>query len=246
MLLICVGLFFLLFVSPLVVSAVSYFIFNDITDWRSADRSSVGLLPAPDLHTEAIVRVFSARTVRWRGVFATHSWIVVKPKGASAYRRFDYTAWGQPIWVDRFVPDGRWFGRAPQLIFAAGGEHAQEMIPQIEQAIGDYPYRNPGDYRVWPGPNSNTFVAAIISAVPNMRAVLPPTAVGKDFPFDRRWFGRPPSGSGVRLSLSGYLGLIISPVEGLELNILGAVAGFEILRPALKLPGIGRVALFGA
>ena len=57
-----------------------------------------------------MVRVFSARTVSWRGILASHSWIVIKEAGAPAYQRFDYTAWGLPIWVDRFVPDGRWFG----------------------------------------------------------------------------------------------------------------------------------------
>ena len=55
----------------------------------------------------------------WRGILATHSWIVVKEAGASAYQRFDYTAWGQPIWIDRFVPDGRWFGSVPDTIVAA-------------------------------------------------------------------------------------------------------------------------------
>ena len=246
MLWICALVFILLFIAPIVVSAVSYFIFNDITDWRSADRSSAGLLPRPQEHSGAIVRIFSARTVRWRGIFATHSWIVVKSTNAETYRRFDYTAWGQPIWIDRFVPDGRWFGRAPQLIFASDGEKAERMVPQIEVAIANYPYKNPGDYRVWPGPNSNTFVAAVMSAVPNMAAALPPTAIGKDYPFDRRWIGRPPSGHGLRISLSGYLGLTISRIEGIEINILGAVAGLDLRRPALKLPGLGRIAPFGA
>jgi hypothetical protein len=29
-------------------------------------------------------------------------------------------------------------------------------------------------------------------------------------------------------------------MEGIEVNILGAVAGVDIRRPALKLPGLGR------
>jgi Protein of unknown function (DUF3750) len=242
----CLGVFCLFFVAPLLASAVHYFLFNDIVDWRNADRSSAGFLPAAEAAPDAVVRIFSARTVRWRGIFATHSWIVVKPKGGSAYRRFDYTAWGEPIWIDRFAPDGRWFGRAPQLIFAFDGEAAERAIPAIEAAIQTYPYCNPGDYRVWPGPNSNTFVAAVISAVPNIAAALPPTAIGKDYPFDGRWIGRPPSGRGLRLSLGGYLGLIVSPVEGIELNLLGAVVGLDLRRPALKLPGLGRLSPFTA
>jgi hypothetical protein len=31
--------------------------------------------------------------------------IVVKEAGAAQYSRFDYTAWGEPIWIDRFIPD---------------------------------------------------------------------------------------------------------------------------------------------
>jgi Protein of unknown function (DUF3750) len=64
----------------------------------------------------------------------------------------------------------------PEVVFAADGVEAQHMIPLIRQAVRHYAYPNIGDYRAWPGPNSNTFVAAIIAAVPGMRAALPPTA----------------------------------------------------------------------
>jgi hypothetical protein len=109
------------------------------------------------------------------------------------------------------------------------------------EAIRNFAYPNIGDYRAWPGPNSNTFVAAIISAVPGMFAALPPTAVGKDFPVDRRWIGLTPSGTGIRFNLGGYLGLTVGWVEGIEVNVLSAVAGLDIRRPAVKLPGLGRL-----
>jgi hypothetical protein len=101
-----------LFVVPVALSTVFHFKRDRILDWRNADRSSAGLLPPPVPEVGAVVRIFSARTVRWRGIVATHSWVVVKEAGAAKYSRFDYTAWGEPIWIDRFVPDGRWFGRA--------------------------------------------------------------------------------------------------------------------------------------
>ena len=50
---------------------------GDGRDWRTADRSSAGLLPPASAHL-----VFAARTVRWRGIFAVHAWIVVKEKDA--------------------------------------------------------------------------------------------------------------------------------------------------------------------
>lgn len=81
---------------------------------------------------------------------------------------------------------------------------------------------------------------AALDSVPELRAVLPPTAIGKDFPYDGRWIGVTPSGTGVYVSLAGYAGLKVGWVEGLELNFFGAVMGFDIRRPALKLPGLGR------
>jgi hypothetical protein len=233
-------LFMLLYMLPLVASAAVYWLSARETDWRSADRSSMRWLPPAQRLPEAVVRVFSARTVSWRGILATHSWVVIKDAHAPAYERFDYTAWGAPIWKDRFVPDGRWFGSEPELIFAADGAEAARMIPTIRATIRDYHYPRPGDYRLWPGPNSNTFVAAIMQAVP-MRAALPATAVGKDFPYDGRWWGWAPSRTGVRLNLAGYFGLTLGWYEGIELNLLGLVAGIDIRRPALKLPGLGRL-----
>ncbi|MDA9432028.1 DUF3750 domain-containing protein [Bradyrhizobium sp. CCBAU 51627] len=94
-----------------------------------------------------------------------------------------------------------------------------------------------------PGPNSNTFVQAALDSVPELRAVLPPTAIGKDFPYADKWFGVSPSGTGVYASLAGFVGLKIGWIEGLEINFFGAVVGFDIRRPALKLPGLGRLGM---
>jgi hypothetical protein len=233
-------LFALFYLLPLVASVVFYRLRARNIDWRSADRSSMRWLPPAQRMPAAVVRVFSAPTVSWRGALATHSWVVIKDAGAPAYERFDYTAWGAPIWKDRFVADGRWFGSEPELIFAADGADAARMIPNIRAAIRNYRYPRPGDYRLWPGPNSNTFVAAIMQAAA-MNAALPATAIGKDFPYDGRWLGWSPSRTGVRLNLGGYLGLTIGWYEGIELNLLGLVAGLDIRRPALKLPALGRL-----
>lgn len=187
------------------------------------------------------MRVFSARTVSWRSIVATHSWVVIKDTDAAVYQRFDYTAWGQPIWIDRFAPDGRWFGNVPEVIFACDGGDAERMIPRIRETVRHYRYSEVGDYRLWPGPNSNTFVAAIMSSVPEMKASLPATAIGKDFPYDGRWIGLTPSRTGIRITAGGYLGLTIAWVEGLEINILGAVVGLDFRRLGLKVPGLGCV-----
>lgn len=237
----CVLLFVLFYLLPLGVSAVLYFADGTGAGWRTADRSSIGLLPAPARNPGAVVRIFSAQTVRWRGIFASHSWIVFKPENGWSYTRYDYTAWGDlPIRANGFEPDGRWFGHKPRVVFAADGDRAAALLPKIEAAITHYTWRNAGDYRAWPGPNSNTFIAAIIDAVPEMRTSLPSTAIGKDYPYDGQWLQLTPSRTGIRFRLGGYGGLTVAWLEGIEINILGAVAGIDIRRPALTLPGLGR------
>ncbi|WP_428542288.1 DUF3750 domain-containing protein [Rhodopila sp.] len=234
-------LFAVVYLLPLGIAALRYLAGGTGRGWRSADRSSIGALPPPEPHAAAVVRIFSAQTVRWRGIMASHCWIVFKPYGASSYRRYDYTAWGElPIRVNGFEPDGRWFGKVPQVVFAADGDTATALLAKIEAAIAGYAWRNAGDYRAWPGPNSNTFVAAILDAVPEMRVSLPPTAIGKDYPYDGQWLRRTRSGPGLRLTLGGYAGVTLAWVDGIEVNILGAVAGLDIRRPAVKLPGLGR------
>jgi Protein of unknown function (DUF3750) len=230
-----------LLLAPITISATGYLLGGRSFDWQTADRSSAGLLPSPSEHPDAVVRVYAARTVRWRGIFAVHSWIVVKEPNVPRYTRYDYTAWGEPVRVNGFAPDGRWFGGAPQTIAAADGEAASRMIPKIRAAVEGYEWRASGDYRAWPGPNSNTFVAAVLAAVPELQAALPPTAIGKDFPYAGGIFGPTPSGTGIRVTLGGYLGLTVGWVEGVEINLFGAVLGIDLRRPAVKLPGLGRV-----
>ncbi|WP_029085126.1 DUF3750 domain-containing protein, partial [Bradyrhizobium sp. th.b2] len=170
-----------------------------------------------------------------------HTWIVVKEAGANNYNRYDYTAWGEPIRVNGFAADGRWFGADPTVVVALDGEKAEHLIPKVRQVIEDYKFRAYGDYSAWPGPNSNTFVQAALNAVPELNAVLPPTAIGKDFPYRGSWAGLTASGTGLYATLAGYIGITIGWVEGFEINFFGAVVGFDLRRPALKLPGVGRI-----
>lgn len=210
-----------------------------VTGWSRANWSSAGLLSTPDASSPALIRIYSARTGRWRGVVAHHSWIVVKEEGAARYSRFDKVGWGSPIRNDGWEPDGRWFSNLPETIVAIDGEEAARLIPRIREAVASYPYRSPRDYRAWPGPNSNTFVAYIAGEVPELRTALPPTALGKDWVPSSFFVGQTISGTGLRLSLAGYAGVSIGWVEGLEINLLGLVAGIDPRRLGIKLPGWG-------
>ena len=129
----------------------------------------------------------------------------------------------------------------PQTVVSVDGQEAEKLIPKIRSVIENYKFRAYGDYSPWPGPNSNTFVQAVLDAVPELKAVLPPTAIGKDYPYHGEWFCLTASRTGVFVSLGGYLGLTIGWIEGIELNFFGGVLGLDIRRPALKLPAIGRL-----
>ena len=178
MLLLIVTLFF----ASLATHALWWVVRDELsTTWSRADWSSAKLLPRPADAPQAMVHVYAARTGRWRGIFAHHSWIVVKDKGAARYVRYDKVGWGSPVRTDAWPADARWFGHEPQVILAIEGEAAERLIPQIRRAVAEYPYRGFGDYRAWPGPNSNTFIAHVLSRVPALQAALPPTAIGKDW-----------------------------------------------------------------
>jgi hypothetical protein len=122
------------------------------------------------------------------------------------------------------------------------GAEAAVLIPKVQAAITAYSYRNFGDYRIWPGPNSNTFTATVLRSVPELEATLPPNAVGKDFRA-YPYLGLTDSHTGVEASLWGLLGVKVAWVEGVELNFLGLVAGLDLRHPAVKLPGFGRIGL---
>ena len=212
-------------------------------DWRTASSAPVGLAPDPAATPEAVVQVYGARTWGWRGNFGVHTWVAVKPAGADSYLVYEVIGW-KLRWDDTAVsirsraPDGRWFGAEPELYAEARGKDAEALIPRIEAAARGYPFAQ--RYSAWPGPNSNTFTAWILREVPELRADLPPTAIGKDY-LGPSVFASAPSGSGVQFSLAGVLGVTASSVEGLELNVLGLTFGVDPWPPALKLPLVGRV-----
>jgi|GEM_PF-6703546 len=55
------------------------------SDWRTASREPAGIAPDPATTPEALVQVYAARAWGWRGRFAVHSWIAVKPSNAPAF-----------------------------------------------------------------------------------------------------------------------------------------------------------------
>lgn len=236
-------LFTLAFLMPLTAHGIWALTPDNPLRGRTADWSSAHLLPPPAKSPDAIVHVYSAPAARWRGIFAVHSWIVVKEKNAPHYSRFDVAGWGRPIKLDNWAPDARWYGSTPQLVASVDGPAAERLIPKIRAAVAAYPHGSLGDYRVWPGPNSNTFVAAILSQVPDAGIALPPNAIGKDFRGPGLYVGLSPTHTGIQISVAGLFGLTVAWVEGVEINMLGLVTGLDLRQLAIKLPGWGALTI---
>ena len=234
-----------LFVLPLALHAAVWATRDHPTSWARADWGPSGLLPPAHAVPEARVHVLSARTGGLKGAVAVHSWIVTLKPGAARYDRYDVVGWGTPVRRNAYPADGRWYSNEPVVHYTARGAEAERLIPEIERAVAAYRWRNRGDYTIFPGPNSNTFVASVIRAVPGFEATLPPTALGRDFPADGRWFTPPRNGHGLRMSLGGYAGVVLGGMEGVEFNFLGTVFGFDPATLTLKLPGWGALPLAG-
>jgi hypothetical protein len=211
--------------------------------WSTAPRHSSGLAPDPSVHPEAIIQVYVAQAFSWRGIFATHPWIIVKRAGEASYTRYEVMGWGggTSLKINHSPADALWYGAAPRLLLDRRGPEAEPLIGKVESAIESYPFKDV--YRTWPGPNSNTFVAHVGREVPELHLDLPANSVGKDYRPWNRPIGRAPSGGGVQVSLLGVLGVTLAPEEGVEVNLLGMSFGIDVLRPALRLPAIGRLGL---
>lgn len=212
-------------------------------DWRTASREPFGLAPDPATTREAVVQVYAARAWGWRGYFGVHTWLAAKRTGAAGYTVYELIGWrlrygDTALAIGERAPDARWFGNAPELLADKRGAGVDALIERIDRAARAYPYA--AQYRVWPGPNSNTFTAWLTRAAPELGADLPPTAIGKDYA-DGGLLSKAPSGRGWQLSLYGLLGVTASGVEGFEINVLGLTFGLDPFAPALKLPLLGRL-----
>ena len=171
-----------LFLLPIAARAALYAYEGGPGSWRNADWSSTGSLPAAAAEPEARVLIMSGRTGGWKGVFSVHSWVVFKPRerqGLAALRRGRLGQSGADQRLGRRTAAGTATCRRSCSTCAATA--AAKAIPKIEAAVKEYHYANAGDYRIWPGPNSNTFVATVLRAIPEAEAILPANAVGRDF-----------------------------------------------------------------
>ncbi len=234
-----------LLIGPLGVLAFGSLDFD--THWSAASTDGSGQARRATDEPGAVVQVYGARTYRWRGAFAIHTWIATKRANEERYTIRHVIGWnlyrGRTAITTshREVPDFYWFNARPQLLAEHKGEGAEALIDRIDDAVRAYPWEM--RYSAWPGPNSNTFTAFVARRAPELELDLPPTAIGKDYLSDGRVFDRMPSGTGWQLSLLGLLGVGVALEEGIEINLLGLSAGIDVNDVGLRLPGIGRLTL---
>jgi hypothetical protein len=125
------------------------------------------------------------------------------------------------------------------VVRSVHGPEAERLLPSVEAAIEAYPFAQPGDYHIWPGPNSNSFVSHVLAQVPQLHAVLPPHATGRDFAPGFASLAWSPEAGDVHATLGGYVGFAAGATSGLELHLLGLVAGVDFAAPGIKIPGFG-------
>ncbi len=71
--------------------------------------------------------------------------------------------------------------------------------------------------------------------------MLPPDAVGRDYLPEGRLVALDADGRDLHVTLFGLIGLSAGIRSGIELHILGLVAGLDLTNPGIKIPGFGRL-----
>jgi hypothetical protein len=155
------------------------------TNWREASREPAGLASIPSEDSRAIIEFYAADAFSWRGWFAVHPWVAIKEESAAEYSVYEVIGWqvrrGKSA-IRQYqtpTPDRYWYGAKPELLLSIKGNKALKLIPKVQAAIALYPWVN--EYSVFPGPNSNTFVAWIGQQVPELELALPFSAIGSGY-----------------------------------------------------------------
>jgi len=97
---------------------------------------------------------------------------------------YDVVGWranrGQSVLrIAQDIPDRYWYGERPKLLMERRGDGIDELIIAVDKAAHAYPWKTM--YKVFPGPNSNTFTAWIAKQVPELNLSLPFSAIGSGY-----------------------------------------------------------------
>jgi hypothetical protein len=159
---------------------------------------------------------------------ARHAWLAVRDRGSTRWERIEVGYFGNDPFegVSGVMLHAVWRGAA-----------AERAIPCLrEQQDRHRPGRR---YLPWPGPNSNTFIEALLRGC-DLRADLPATAIGRDH---RGLIGvsLTSGGTGVQLE-TPIVGLKLGLKEGIEIHFFALAFGIDLWPPAIIVPfGPGRL-----
>ena len=137
--------------------------------------------PSPNAYADAVIQVYGADVWGMRGWFAIHTWIATKGRGAEHYDIYQVIGWrlrrtGTAVDISTGMPDRPWFRSEPILLHEVRGDDADKLIGAVQNAVRSYPFQ--GEYTMWPGPNSNSFIEWIALEVPGLGLQLPAKALG--------------------------------------------------------------------
>jgi hypothetical protein len=171
--------------SSVIILLLVFFLGCTNTNWREASREPAGIAADPTTQKSAVIEVYAADAFSWRGWFAVHTWIAVKPQDAAEYTVYEVVGWrvksGLPALREfkTATPDRYWYGAKPEKLLSIQGDKARRLIPQISDAIALYPWAN--EYTLFPGPNSNTFPQWVGLQIPELGLELPFRALGSGY-----------------------------------------------------------------
>ena len=182
----------------------------------------------------------------WYVRFATHGWFDVRRGPEEPWLRIEVITPTSGVRIREIAPESalsdlRWGDRPVRVRGVLRGERAAEAANSLLEQAQAY---SDGAYRSIPGPNSNTFVAAMAAATPHLRSTMHHNAVGKDY-VSPIGFAATPSKTGGRLD-TPWLGVALGLQEGIELHLAGLQFGVGLWPPRVCIPFLPEVGPAGA
>ena len=199
------------------------------------------MLPPASADREARLLVFAARTGRWKGIFAVHSWVVFKPRARTRLEPLRRGRLGQSGAQNGWAPDGRWFGDSAARARRRQGRRGRGADPAgCRRRSRTTATPMPATTACGPGRTATPSSRRCCAPCPSLRVTLPPNAIGKDFR-DGAYAGLTDSRTGVEAILYGCSASRSAGSKASSSTCLGLVAGLDMRHPAVKLPGFGRL-----